>query len=124
MKKEFNDLFWHDVELQSIYVDRSNPGESDRVVLNICWPNETESEVVFNDCYAFKAVMNFGIIAKDTIRGTDIIEHSEELDEIRKTWKKTGVDLSDLKQYQIETNSTKSILKIFALRMNMRGSED
>jgi hypothetical protein len=125
MKKEFNDLDWHDAELQSIYIDRSIPGESDQVVLNIRWPNAIKSEVIFNDCYAFKALMNFGIVvAEETIRDADFIEHSEELNEIRRTWEKVDVDLSGLRQYQIETNSTNSMLKIFARSMNIKDSKD
>ena len=114
MKNEFNKLHWHDAELQNIRIDRSDPGRNDQVVLVICWPNEKRSEVTFHDCYAFRAQMNFGIIAEETIRDAEYSENSEELNEIRKSWGKIGADLSDLGQYRIETNSTNSSLMIYA----------
>jgi len=114
MKNEFNNLHWHDAELQSIRIDRSDPGKKDQIVLIICWPDEKKSEVIFHDCYAFRAQMNFGIIAEETIRDAEYTESSEELNEIRRSWEKIGADLSDLGQYQIETNSTNSSLMICA----------
>ncbi len=114
MKNRFNKLHWHDAELQNIHIDRSDPGKKDQVVLTICWPNKKKSEVIFNNCYAFRAHMNFGIIAEETIIFAEYIESSEELNEIRRSWKKIGVDLSDLGQYKIKTNSTNSSLMIYA----------
>ncbi len=114
MKNEFNKLNWHDAELKSVHIDRSDPGNKDQVVLIICWLNEKRSEVTFHDCYAFRGQMNFGIIAEETIRDAEYTESSEELNEIRKSWEKIGADLSDLGQYKIETNSTNSSLIIYA----------
>jgi len=114
MKNEFNNLNWHDAELQSIRIDRSAPGEKDQVILVICWLDEKRSEVTFHDCYEFNAQMNFGIIADEAIRDAEYTENSEKLNEIRRTWKKVGVNLSELGQYQIRTNSTNSSLMIYA----------
>jgi hypothetical protein len=114
MKNDFNNLNWHDAELKSIHIDRSDPGKKDQVVLVICWPNDKISEMTFHDCYAFKAQLNFGIIAEETIRDAEYTESSKELNEIRRSWDNIGADLSDLGQYQIETNSTNSSLIIYA----------
>jgi len=120
MKNEFNNLNWHDAELMSIRIDRNNPGKIDQIVLIICWLNGKTSEVIFHDCYAFKAQMNFGIIAVETIRDAEYTESSEELEVIRKLWEKIGTDLSGLGQYQIETNSTNSKLLIYARGFSIR----
>jgi hypothetical protein len=39
MNINFNDLPWHDANLQSIYIDRQKPGEQDNVKLLIDWPD-------------------------------------------------------------------------------------
>ena len=120
MKSNFNDLNWHDAELQSIHIDRTNAGERDEIVIVVCWPDETIDELTFYDCYAFEAKMNFGVIAIESILKADFTQCSELLDTIKCKWDKSGADFGDLGQYTIETNSTKSRLIICARGFSMK----
>ncbi|MBK1707283.1 hypothetical protein [Halochromatium glycolicum] len=112
---EFSKLNWHDAELLDIKIDRRNPGERDQVIINVRWPTDEQSELVFSDCYELEAKMNFGVIAPESILDASLIDDSQGLDEVRMKWAHTGVDLGDLKCFEIRTNSTNSLLRIYAL---------
>ena len=114
MKKTFNRLPWHDAELLNIGIDRSDPGNNDEVHLLICWPKGNKSELIFHDCYALEARLNFGIIAEETVRDAICLDSSEQINEIRDKWKKLGSELKELKQFQIKTNSTNSQIIIYS----------
>ena len=116
MSKEFNSLCWHDAELCSIFIDRKHAGEQDTVRLLMRWPDNTESEVVFSDCYALSAIMNFGVIAPESVLSAVVIEHRNDVDDIKQRWRNIGVDLANLRCYQLETNSTASKILIYACR--------
>lgn len=125
MNLNFNDFPWHDANLQSIYIDRQNPGERDVVRILIEWPDENHSSYIeFYDCYALNANMNFGIVACESILGAECILESQELAQIKKIWLKMGQDISNLKCYRINTNSTNSILNIFALGFRLINTFD
>ncbi len=79
VKVNFNDLAWHDANLLSIYIDRNLPGEQDKVRLLIKWPNDSISIIEFYECYAFKASVNFGIVANEYILNSKCFTNSEEL---------------------------------------------
>lgn len=115
METEFSKLPWHDAELLGIEIDRRNPGERDQVVVNVRWPNDEQSELVFSDCYELEAKMNFGVIAPESILDASLIDDSQELAEVRSKWEQAGVDLAGLKCFEIKTNSTNSLLRIYAL---------
>lgn len=121
MNDDFFDFPWHDAEIKLIVIDRQNPGEHDSVRLSLRWPDQAESDVVFYDCYAFSGQMSFGIIAAETILEVRLVTHGTELDVIKGRWRALGVELPDLKCYEIETNSTASILKVFANRFAIEG---
>lgn len=111
---DFNDAPWHDAELRSVHVDRSKPGEADEVQLEVVWPDDATTLVRFHDCYRFECSMNFGVVAVETIREVSLSNTSNALDEVRRRWEKAGVSLPDLKEYRIATNSTGSVLVVFA----------
>jgi hypothetical protein len=115
MNINFNDLPWHDANLQSIYIDRQKPGEQDNVKLLIDWPDGKCSSIEFCDCYALNAHMNFGIVACESILTAEYFIDSEELSSIRNQWSKVGINLEGLQCFKIITNSTNSIINIFAL---------
>ncbi len=116
MNNDFFTLPWHDAEIKLIVIDRQTPGENDSVRFCLRWPDQTESDVVFYGCYAFSGQMSFGIIAAETILEVRLATHGAELEVIKGRWRALGVELPDLKCYEIETNSTASILKVFANR--------
>ncbi len=113
-KNSYNDLPWHDAILSSLYIDRSHAGERDELRLGIIWPNGKQNTLVFNDCYEFIANMNFGIIGDETIRNAEILENDENIPAIQSKWLKLDVNLNGLKCFFIETNSTASVLNIYA----------
>lgn len=115
MNKSFNEFSWHDSNLQFIYIDRQKPGELDVVKIQIDWPDSHSSTIEFYDCYALNMNMNFGIVACESILTAECITDSEELNSIRKKWIKVNVNLDQLKCYRIVTNSTNSVIDIYAL---------
>ena len=120
MNINFKELPWHDSILESLNIDRTNPGENDIIQLNVIWPLERYSQrLQFNECYAIDMQMNFGIIASETILTADCLTQSAALENIRNLWSKTGVDLSKLIQYQLVTNSTNSFINIFAMEFKI-----
>ena len=115
MIQEFNDCPWHDAELKEIVVDRV---QSDTVKILIRWPEDHGGHSVFIEflnCYAFQADMHFGFIPPDFILEAECIQHSQQLDNIKKKWAKMGLNISGLNCYKIITNSTNSTIDIFAL---------
>ncbi|EKO13993.1 hypothetical protein LEP1GSC081_1309 [Leptospira kirschneri str. H1] len=59
--------------------------------------------------------MNFGFIAEESILRASINNEQEKLYIIKENWKSMGVDLDNLKCYEIETNTTGSLLLIYAI---------
>jgi hypothetical protein len=112
--EDFQSFEWHDAVILNITIVRANPGERDEVMLQIRWPSEKEATVCFKDCYALEANMNFGIIASETIRSAECIRDSARLADIRRKWATPGVNLDDLKCFEIETASTASRIRIYA----------
>lgn len=115
MENTFNSLPWHDAELLSINVDRSNAGDSDTVVLEIKWPSGYKNKIIFENCYLLEAKMNFGIVALETIREAICLIEGELSAEIKNNWKSLGVNLEVLRCYRLNTNSTNSFINIYAL---------
>lgn len=120
MKIEFQELPWHDAEILSILIDRENAGEQDTVRLSMRWPDGTESEVVFSDCYALSAMMNFGVIASESVFSAAVFDSRDDVQEIKQRWSHFGVELADLKCYQLDANSTASKILIYALRFSVQ----
>lgn len=122
MKINFNDLPWHDAILRHINISREKPGEQDVIQILIDWPDNNTSTIEFSDCYSFVANMNFGIVASESILTAECIEKSAELMSICNEWANVDVDLKELKCYKITTNSTASVLNIFALNFRVLAS--
>jgi hypothetical protein len=116
MNINFNQLPWHDATIQYIYIDRKKPGERDVIKFVIDWPNENRSSnIEFFDCYALTMNLNFGIIATESILMAECFTATEELNLIRQKWSKINVNLEDLKCFRFVTNSTNSLINIYAL---------
>lgn len=114
MKNSFNNFEWHDAILHNIIIDRL----SDTIKLSVEWLDNNISEIVFEECYAFNSNMNFGIASPESLLMAEAIYiDSDETILIKNKWKKVGVELDNLVEFRIETNSTASIIKIFALRV-------
>ncbi len=110
----FDALEWHDAVLLSLNIDRRIPGERDEVVLLVEWPDGRKQKVRFTGCYALDAQMNFGVIAPESIRAARCIADASKLAEMRQRWTALGIDLGDLRCFEITTSSTASELRIYA----------
>ncbi|MBT9096598.1 hypothetical protein KFZ76_02585 [Methylovulum psychrotolerans] len=122
--KDFNQLMWHDSELCHIAIDRKDPGNNDNVVVDVQWQNGEFATLIFEDCYELEMRMNFGVIAPETILQASAVDQSIELDRIKAKWRGIGVDLNGLRCFEILTNSTASIFRVYALNcvINADGS--
>lgn len=114
MSDIFNSLPWHDAELLELLVDRRNAGERDEVRMRVAWPQGDEATLLFRDCYAMTAEMNFGVIAEERIASASLIYDDPGLTSIRDRWKSLGVSLEMLRCYRLETSSTSSVIRIYA----------
>ncbi len=117
--EKFDDLPWHDSVLLNLEVDRNNPGESDIVKALIKWQDGSQNSIIFNDCYLLDIQMNFGIIAEESILSAACCDSDEKISSVKKKWSSLGVELDRLRCYKINTNSTNSTLKIYALSMDV-----
>jgi hypothetical protein len=119
MNDIFSSLPWHDAELLELSVDRRNAGEHDEVRIRVAWPEGDEATLLFGDCYAMSAEMNFGIIAEEGIASAVMVEDDPGLISVRDRWRPLGVSLNALRCYRIETSSTASVLRIYAKRFEI-----
>lgn len=106
---------FHDTLLKDIKIERDNPGYKDEISITISLSKENDIRVVFKDCFQANFSLNFGIIAEETIY--DFYESdrdNKELEVLRNKWLKIGGDIKDVRLFIIETNSTNSLIKIFA----------
>lgn len=111
---DFNALLWHDAAILEISIDRREPGVRDEICLRMRWPDDRRSRLVFTDCYRFTADMNFGIIADDTVLSARECDESDAILSLREKWEALGVNMEDLKVFEIVTNSTATRLVIVA----------
>lgn len=120
MTLRFEDLQWHDAVVLSIELLRRRPGVADEVLVSMSWPDGRQSTVVFLECFALHAAMNFGVVAEETVRAATEEEDGVDLQIQREKWSCVGVDLSRLRKFTIETNSTASTLTVFAMHWTER----
>lgn len=118
----FDELDWHDAVLLSLTLDRRSPGKRDEVVLIIEWTDGRQQQMRFLDCYALDAQMNFGVVAQESILSARCVPDSEKLAEVKQVWTRMGVDLHDLHCFEITTNSTASVISIYAKRYEVSDS--
>jgi hypothetical protein len=119
MNSSFNDLPWHDATLMEILIDRRQAGVRDNVRLEVTWPDGQPGAVTFSDCYAMQADLNFGVVAEEQIASAVAIEDHVDVIGIRDRWSPLGVSLQGLRCYQLETSSTGSVIRIFAMRFEI-----
>jgi hypothetical protein len=119
MNENFDTWPWHDATLLEMCVDRRNPGQRDEIRLRVRWPQGEEVTLLFTDCYAMKANMNFGVVAEESISSAAVIDHDALLALIRERWKSLGVSLEHLRCYRIQTASTSSEITIYANALAM-----
>jgi hypothetical protein len=82
-----DEIVWHGIEVNGIFLDRTNPGPKDTLVLSFLWPDDVPRKLVFSGCWQAKLNMNFGIIAKESIELFNVNKESEEVKDFRNFWK-------------------------------------
>ena len=95
-------------------IDRSRAGEVDEVLFYILWPDDRRSRIRFMDCYALEAKMNFGVVAEETVLSATEQVETDGIRLLRDKWGRVGVDLAEVKCFTFETNSTASIINVYA----------
>jgi hypothetical protein len=123
MSRQFEDLSWHDAVILAIEIDRRRPGVADEVIFTILWPDDRRSRIAFLECYAMDARLHFGVVARESVRSVTESEDTAELQLIRGKWRTLGVELSALKSFTIETNSTASSITVSAKSWTERFDE-
>ena len=111
---KFEDIKWHDQILSGIYINRTNPGNNDSIELKVVIDG-IEMTVLFEDVYFADIKMNFGVVAEETIRYAIIIKDDIEIINIRRKWSGAGGELERLLCFELNTNSTNTLIKIYAL---------
>ena len=120
MNSVFEDCYWHDSTLQSVFIDRNDPGNNDSVEIIVKWyGSNSKSKLVFKKSYLFKTTMNFGIIANESIDDAYIApSDDEDLMSFYRKWKGFFNHIK-LYCYVIKTSSTGSEIKILAEDVEM-----
>jgi hypothetical protein len=116
---DFNKLKWHDSIIKNIIIDRNNPGKNDSIEIDIIWPNSQKNRIIFKDVYWAIFNMNFGIVSEESVLSAFSEGRNNEI--VKKTYLKWKglIDNVDLNFYQIELNSTRSIINIVAQRFEI-----
>lgn len=111
---DFDKLNWHDSVILDININRSKPGINDTINLNIEWYDGKIVTIAFKGVYWAEFNMNFGIVCSETVKHA-FSEGKENIivKDLCKKWK-GNLDTVDLNYYEIETNSTKSKIRIIA----------
>jgi hypothetical protein len=110
----FDDLPWHDAELLGLVVDRRDPGHVDEVRLQVRWPDGRVDTLTFFDCLLLEAAMNFGVIAAESILMAQCHDSTAGLARLRDKWSISPRVTDGLVCFEIEMNSTASLLRIYA----------
>ena len=111
---KFEDIDWHDQLLTEIRIDRKRPGQRDCIEIDFEIDGKRIS-ITFNEVYQAELNMNFGIDGEETIRYGYISNKGIEIERLQNKWNKIGVELNELKCFEFNTNSTNSLIKIYAL---------
>jgi hypothetical protein len=110
----YDDFLWHDAVIDEIKLDRRNAGYTDLLELIVTDIENKRWKVIFSDLYEVEMKMNFGVVGEESIYSIECLESSEHIQAIKRVWK-LCTTLDKLKCYKITTNSTASILEIYAL---------
>lgn len=116
---EFNSLSWHDSVIKNIIINRSNPGKNDSIQIEITWPNGENNIISFKDTYWADLNMNFGVVCEECIYTAHAEgKENEILISFYAKWKGMINDV-ELKYFEIETNSTYSMIRIIARKFEI-----
>lgn len=110
----FDDQPWHDATLLQLRIDRRSPGTADDIELLISWPNQEISVVIFTSCYEASLSLRFGVRSPESILRADEHVVLPDVERFRAAWASLGVPPESMRLYEIETNTTAGLIKIYA----------
>jgi hypothetical protein len=79
-----------------------------------------EMIALFNDVYFADIKINFGVVAEESIRYAIVTNDDMEIINIQRKWSGAGGKLEKLLCFELNTNSTNSLIKIYALSCKIR----
>jgi hypothetical protein len=116
---EFNELNWHDSAINKILINRNNPGKNDIIQIEMVWPDGTNNIISFKDVYWANLDMNFGVVSAESVfHAYSEGKENEIVKSFYLRWKGM-INNIDLNYYEIETNSTKSKIRIIAKKFTI-----
>ena len=123
-KKLFYDLEWHDATISRMVVNKEKMDENGVFDIYVRWPNLEHSIVRFTDVHLLKLAMWMGVSDPSTISGANLVnvDEDEDVKSVYEYWKSMGgFKLSErtLSGVEIETFSTKEVIKIVAQNMEL-----
>jgi hypothetical protein len=74
----------------------------------------------FQDCREFEAQLHLNYKGRENVFGARIANDNEGLASLRETWRKVGAILPPLNCYEIETNTSGSIIRAYAQGFTVR----
>lgn len=110
----FEDLPWHDATLLELRVDRRRPGHVDEVTLSMRWPRGARSTIRFVECFKLIANMNFNMDVDECVLTATESDDDEALRQQREIWSTSGANVTSLKVFRIELNSTGGAITVVA----------
>ena len=120
----FDNFDWHDSILNSVIINRQNLGLNDVVELDITCPSGERGILLFKNVRKWVINLNSGIDTKDWVYNAYETEDDEDFVSYKKQVVNICNDIDKLKCFVIETSTTGSFVKIFAIQVVERSSID
>lgn len=122
MINKLKQLAWHDSEIQSIFLDRSNPGRIDELLIKILSPQDKTYNVLFKNCYKVLMNLNMGVVSSENIFDVSY-EDKDKKEGLLRNLAVMKLDETDLKYFRIETGSTGSVIELFYMDVEVTESD-
>jgi len=114
-----NDQYWHDSVLYEIQIIRTNSLDQVIIPINLITDeDEWESQnttLVFNDCYYIETKMHGGVVAMsddEMISYATAELKSSFIDQVKKSWGKSKIELPELFHFSLMLASTGSEINL------------
>lgn len=114
MNSSITSLPWNEAELLEMTIDRRHPGRRDEVQFRMKWADGSKSTVVFGECYAMLAQMNFGVTCTEKIVSVEQLADEPGLAQIRAHRSAAGESMDDVSCFRIKTAPTGDVIRIYA----------
>ncbi len=74
----FEELEWHDAVIKKAEIDRSDPGIIDSIAIEMDWPDETKSRILFENVAWASLNLYYYYLGKDYVLKATVIENIDE----------------------------------------------